>query len=80
MSAEDKSLLERLAVNDEKIRVELDTKIAGLDEETRIAEERMARDKEMAQQIMDKYNIVMPKELTQSEMNDAVSGFFAELN
>lgn len=29
---------------------------------------------------MDKYNIVMPKELTQSEMNDAVSGFFAELN
>jgi len=80
LSAEDKSLLERLAVNDEKIRVELDTKIAGLDEETRIAEERMARDKEMAQQIMDKYNIVMPKELTQSEMNDAVSGFFAELN
>ena len=71
-----KILLDRLAVCDSQIRAQLENKKANFEKEQQEASIKKERDIKIAKDIMQKYNIQLPEELKDEEVEDAVASFF----
>ena len=74
-----KVLLERLAINNEEIKAKLENKKANFDKEQQEASIRKERDLKIVKDIMNKYDIELPEQLSDEQVNESIADFCREV-